>query len=359
MLLGKRLKFGIAAMFAGLAIASFFAYRKWRAPGGDSRSELLAFMPANSSTVFFTDLQALRRAQFFAALLTWAPKPAADADYSQFVRDTGFDYERDLDRIAIAVEKRGADSLFFAVADGRFDRKKILAYASKSGSCSNLKNHQICSIAAQSGSRKISFAFWNDARIAFVNDSRLSDLLSGPHKNVAAREWNTRFQRLAGAPVFAVIRQDAAIGAALAAQAPGGIRSPQLSSLIDQLQWITFAGIPENDRLRIVVEGESPLEATTRQLADLLNGVVVLAQAGLNDGKTRQRLDPAAREAYLELLNGADISRLDRGDSKAVRVVIEITPKFLEAAAQPALPAPSGAAPAKPGNTLPAKKGHI
>jgi len=358
----KRLKLGLAAVIAVLAIvASFLAYRKWHAPSDNPRNELLASMPADSSAVFFADLDALRHAQFFSALLSWAPQPQLDPEYAQFLRETGFDYERDLARVAIAVEKRGADNVFFFVADGRFNRKKILDYASKFGACSTLKNHQICSTAVQSSPGKISFCFWNDARIALVSDSRLSDLLGGPQKNTDPREWNTRFERLAGSPVFAVIRQDASIGAALAAQTPGGLRSPQLSSLIDQLQWITFAGIPESDRLRVVVEGESPFDATARQLADLLNGVVLLAQAGLNDVQTRKQLDPATRDAWLELLNGADISKLDRGDSKAVRVVFDLTPKFLEAATSAPPAAPPGATTSKPlhGNTSGSKKGHI
>src|SRR6266567_3165054 len=80
-----------------------------------------------------------------------------------------------------------------------------------------------------------------------------------------------------------------------------------------------------------------------RQLADLLNGVVMLAETGLNDAKTRQQLDPATREAYLELLKSTDVSKIDRGDTKSVRLVFEITPKFLETARQvtPALAEPS------------------
>jgi len=103
---------------------------------------------------------------------------------------------------------------------------------------------------------------------------------------------------------------------------------PQLSTLLDQLQWLTLAGKPENDRLRVVAEGECTAEATARQLADVLNGVVILAEGGLNDARTRQQLDPALREAYLELLKSADVSKIDRGDSKSVRLVFDITPPF-------------------------------
>src|SRR5713226_3715528 len=105
-----------------------------------------------------------------------------------------------------------------------------------------------------------------------------------------------------------------------------------LSALLDQLLWITLAGKPENDRLRIVAEGECAAESTARQLADMLNGVVILAESGLNDARTRRGLDPAMREAYLELLKTADVSKLDRGNTKSVRLIFEITPNLLEAA---------------------------
>jgi hypothetical protein len=139
--------------------------------------------------------------------------------------------------------------------------------------------------------------------------------------------------------VFAVIRQDAAAGSTLALRAPGGLQSPQLSALLDQLQWITLAGKPQGDRLRVVAEGEYTSENMTRQLTDLLNGVLVLAQAGLNGPQTRQQLDPNAREAYLEVLKGASVSYIDRGETKSVRLIFDVTPKFLETARMSA-PAP-------------------
>ena len=119
------------------------------------------------------------------------------------------------------------------------------------------------------------------------------------------------------------------------------------------------AGKPENDRLRVVAEGECVSEATVRQLVDMLNGVVLLAQAGLNDAKTREQLDPVAREAYLELLKSADVSKMDRGDTKSVRLMFEITPKFLQAA-RSAPSAEPGSVPAKPlpGKATTPKKGH-
>ena len=357
--MNKRAWIGLSLVVGVLVAASFIAYEKFGLREDHSRGDILSAMPADSSAVIFFDLDALRHAQFFSAILAWAPKPQTDPDYTQFINDTGFDYERDLDRVAVAVEKRGKDSLLFAVADGRFDRKKISAYALKTGSCSGQKGREICSVASSDPSRKISFTFWKDTRLAITNSGQLLDLLNDAQKSADTRDWRTRFERLSGSPIFVVVPQDAAAGTALAAQAPGGWQSPQLSTLLDQLQWITAAGIPENDRLRVVIEGESPAEIIVRQLADLLNGVVLLAQTGLNEPKTRQQLDPEAREAYLELLKSAEISKLDRGDSKAVRVVLEITPKLLESAraATPANPGPARSD-TQTGKARPSKKGR-
>src|SRR2546429_7751594 len=71
---------------------------------------------------------------------------------------------------------------------------------------------------------------------------------------------------------------------------------------------------------------------------------------------SRQQLDPAAREAYLEILKSADVSKINRGDTKSVRLVFEITPGFLEAArrAPPVMP---DSAPSKP--PLPGKAREI
>jgi hypothetical protein len=84
--------------------------------------------------------------------------------------------------------------------------------------------------------------------------------------------------------------------------------------------------------LHMSVEGECLNENTQRQLKEVLGGLVVLAQMGLNDPKTRKQLAPGLREGYLELLQSADIQQLDRGTSKSVRVVFDVTPKLLQAA---------------------------
>jgi hypothetical protein len=346
----KRASLALAATVLLLGAIAFYAYSRWSGDQSPARATSLALMPSGASAVVYADFAALRQSPFAAAFLAWAPRPQIDADYAQFLRDTGFDYERDLHRVAIAAIKHAQDTAFFAVADGRFDRKKISAYASQTGTRETRDGREIFSLplssaspsspAATANPRRISFAFLRKDRIALTDSTDLAVLLSQPQTGQDAKEWGDRFERLAGSPVFAVIRQDAAPGSALASRAPGGWQSPQLATLLDQLQWITIAGKPEGDHLRVVTEGECGLDTSARQLADFLNGVLVLAQLGLNGPQVRQQLDPQAREAFLEMLKGADVSRLDRGETKSVRLIFDVSPKFLQAAraAVPAVP---------------------
>jgi hypothetical protein len=340
-----------------LFAVAFYAYQRWGNDPTADRAPLLSAMPSDASAIVFADFAELRTSPFTAKLYAWAPQPTIDADYAQFVRATGFVYERDLDRVAIAAIKRNQTTEFFAIAGGRFDRTKITAYALQSGTREMRAGREVFSVplispppnsaSTAAHPQKISFTFLRKDRIALTNSADLVALLSQPQAGQDAKDWQERFARLAGSPLFAVIRQDAAAGSTLATRAPGGWQSPQLAPLLDQLQWITIAGKPEGDSLRVVTEGECTADSASRQLADLLGGVLLLAQAGLNGPQIRQQLDPQAREAYLEMLKSADVSRIDRGDTKSVRLVFDVTPKFLQAA-RTAVPAIVPSAPATP-----------
>lgn len=319
----------LATLVAG-AIA-FYAYQRFGDSGYSARNDVLAQMPADASAVLYIDLDALRQSPFLAELYKWAPQPKADPDYAQFLQSTGFNYESDLNRVGIALLKQGQENAVFAVADGRFDRKKIAAYASQTGMLETRAGREIFSVPLTGSTRRIAFTFLRSDRIALTNDASLESSLAQQHTDSDVQAWRERFRRLAGSPVFVVVRRDAGSGAALSAQAPGGLRSPQLSALIDQLQWITVAGKPEADHLRVVLEGEGAPDAATRQLSDVISGLLVLAQAGLHDQKMRQQLQPEVREAYLEMLKSADVTQIDRGETKSVRLIFDLTPRFLEA----------------------------
>ena len=64
----------------------------------------------------------------------------------------------------------------------------------------------------------------------------------------------------------------------------------------------------------------------------MLSGLLILAQAGLDDPKARKQMDPKLHDAYLAVLKSAEVDKVDRGSSKSVRLIFEISPQLLESA---------------------------
>jgi len=325
----KKAAITFVAIVAG--VTAIAAYLHWKTRDSDaSRAELLSLMPVNGNTAVFLDFSQLRASPFLAKSLPLAPQEAPDSEYAQFIQATGFNYERDLDR----------------VAEGRFDQKKIEAYGARFGALKTADGRTLYAVPVNNSARKAYFAFLRGDRIEWANDSSYFFQQSTTNPS---NEWREHFARVAGTPAFVILRQDAGAASALA-EAPGGRRSPQLATLISQLQWISIGGKPEGNVLRVVIDGEALNESTVHQLKELLNGLVVIAQMGLNDAKTRKQLDPDLREGYMELLNSTDIQQLDRTTSKSVRIVFDVTRKLLEGATRNtnALAPNASAQPAKP-----------
>src|SRR5579864_8398466 len=97
--------------------------------GDHSFPELIELAPAHSTFIAYIDLAELRKEPLIDHLAALAEPVTVDPDYEQFVSSTVFDYQRDLDQVAITAPT--AEKL--AIADGRFDRKKIEEYALRSG----------------------------------------------------------------------------------------------------------------------------------------------------------------------------------------------------------------------------------
>ena len=98
--------------------------------------------------VLSIDFVQLRHSGVFDQLV--GSKMMEEADYQAFVRDSGFDYKRDLDAVVASFTPMGT----FFVVRGRFDWKKLEAYAKQSGgSCYN----ELCHMPGSDPERRISF----------------------------------------------------------------------------------------------------------------------------------------------------------------------------------------------------------
>lgn len=294
------------------------------------REQLLGQLPGDSTSVLYLDLNELRGSAFLAKILAWAPKPTADEEYTKFVQATGFDYERDLDRVGISFSGTPQNPKTMAIAEGRFDQKKIAAYSTHFGTLKTAAGKTIYAVTLGNPARTVYFAFLRNNQVAICNDASCFFQPSG--KIAGADEWHEHFLRMAGTPLFCVMRHDSALLLDLSQHGAGGWKSPQLAGLLGQLQWVSISGKPDGEQLRVVAEGESSNQTTIRQLNDMLGGLLILAQAGLDDPKASKQLDPDLREAYRTLLKTAEVQKQDRGTTQSVRLILEITPQLLESA---------------------------
>ena len=310
----RQLVIGIAG-FVLLAVAGIFAIRHWHVRDrAELREEMLSLLPPEPSEVVFLDLDQFHKSSFLPQLLGWIPRESMEEDYAKFVQATGFNYERDLDRGAIAFAGKGTNSTFFAIAEGRFDRKKVQEYASSFGQSIDLRGLRTFTVKLKNSTRPSFFTFLRDDRIAWTNDPRYAALFLQKPGLQGKQDWQEHFARLSGSAVFAVMREDAASTAAMEKQAPGGFQSPQLATLLSQLQWITVGGKPEENDLRVVIEGESA--TLGKHLRDLIEN--------------------GARKL---LLNLAEVSKID---SSGVSIIIEAHAALKRLGGTLELLAPSG-----------------
>lgn len=128
----RRFRFGLRilsalAITAGVAAAIYWYYFR---PQYRTAAELAGLLPRSDAVLFYANVDLLRQAGILRALE--GAKTIQDSDYRSFVSGTGFDYERDLDAIAVA----SIPNQVFAVLRGRFDWKRLRAYATaEGGSC--------------------------------------------------------------------------------------------------------------------------------------------------------------------------------------------------------------------------------
>ena len=151
----RRITFGIVGVAAILA-ASAIAL-KWRDSVTYYRPEvLLSRFPVEDAAVFSADVAALRA----AGLLAVAAQ-APEAEYRQFLAESGFDYRRDLDYLAVSLANSGT----YIIARGRFDWEKLADYARRGGGdCFR----RFCRMQGSKPERRISFFPLRDDTIALA-----------------------------------------------------------------------------------------------------------------------------------------------------------------------------------------------
>jgi hypothetical protein len=321
-------------------------------PAAGPPPDILSQLPADAPVVAYIDAASLRTLQnspLAAALGLASPGPQADRDYANFVRDTGFDYTRDLDHAAIAMwpasfgnSPKDIDAnRALVIADGRFDQQKIWGYVDRGpGVAGVVAPESSGSVRVVSGNPTISFEFLSPTRMALASgdrDDMIQKLAAIYLKHFGTRDhaMQSRIQRVAGAPTFAVARTD---------RLPQNIyaplhNSPQLEQIARSVQAITLAGQPDHDNLKITIDAECDALKNAVQLAFLLETGKMAGSMALSDPRTRRQLSQEQYRFLQALLARATINH----QNKLVRITLQITPDMLTAAPAPPKPAASHA----------------
>src|ERR1035437_1183817 len=244
---------GIAAI--ATAVAFYAVVRRGDAADAPPVPELLSEVPPGAPTLIYIDLAAVRASSFYQHRPDRAPIAVPDRDYANFVQATGFDFEKDLDRVVIASWPQSlvqGQKKTVVVADGRFDRQKIHDYAIRNGKLDQQQGHDVFLFPASAPNAWNSLLFLDDHRVALVEGSSIAPVLT-PHAVVSASDpARERAAHLAGAAVFAITR----VPAVPENFSAGGMQSAQLASLARSVQWITLAARPEGEDMRVSLEGE-------------------------------------------------------------------------------------------------------
>jgi hypothetical protein len=321
---------GLGAFGAGV-----YLYRHHRPLSGSNAGaapDLLNQLPVDAPAIAYIDVAALRGLQnspLAAVLGLTSAGPQADREYTEFVHATGFDYSRDLDKAAIAAWPQSlippsggaGENPILTIADGRFNEEKIKAYALRTG---KMVARGAQSVYEVPGNPPLSFTFLSPTRIVLASGKSASDQLAKVG-GATTRDPGTqaRIARVAGAPIFAVVRTD---------QLPASFyssfgNSSQLERLARSVRGMTLAGQPDGEKIKIALDAECDSISNALQLATLLDFLRMGSSMALSDPKTRRQMNQEQAAFLHAVVDQMKVAHQD----KWVRLTLDVTPEMLGA----------------------------
>ena len=298
------------------------------APAGPAPT-IFSPLPATAPVLGFADVAELRNLQstpLASVLGLAAPDPGQDREYRRFVRDTGFDYTRDLDKVAFAywpanlIQTDGGmgQNRVLAVADGRFDQQKIDAYALRTGKAVKQDSSTIYDVP---GNPPVAFEFLSPTRILIASGENALSLFTMANAPSSGAVINDRIGRVAGAPIFAV---------ADTSKLPNSFyssfqNSPQLAQLARSIRELTLAAQPSGDNINTVIDARCDSLKNALEISTLLDGFRVIGRAELADPNVRRQMTRQQDQFLTGLLDHASVTR----DSNWIRLKFDVTPAML------------------------------
>jgi hypothetical protein len=310
-----------------VSIAAVVWYTRTRTTAAaEFPAEVLELVPADASMIVYADLAALRQEPLVQRLAAMAPGVQPGTQYAEFIGATGFEYQRDLDRVVLASRLDAAapasdsgppPSQTLVIADGRFDQQKIEAYALRSGKAEQHNGRTVYTTPASTPGKMAAFTFLTSGRLALTDSGDISTALGERVRAAVDPALQEQVSRVAGAPLFLVAKPQAMM--------PAGRNAGGLSLPLEGLRWVNLAARPEGDRVLLAAEGSCDSPEKAQQLASTLELLRGLLSGVLADPKARGNLPAETAQAITRMFESAQIST----EASRVRLLVNVDTAML------------------------------
>ncbi len=171
----------LIAVLAALAVTGVLVALYFTQSGTLTAAGMISYLPERTAANFFADVRTIRASGLLTKIVS--NSVAEEPEYKTFVTQTGFDYKKDLDRIAGST----ASGMSYFLLEGRFDWDRLRTHVtSQGGTCKG----DGCFVKGSTPERIVSF---RQIR------RNLMALASGPSET-AARAIERRSERKVEAP---------------------------------------------------------------------------------------------------------------------------------------------------------------
>jgi hypothetical protein len=303
----------VVLLTVSIGAASWW-YVRVRAAAVEFPSDVLALLPSDVSVIAYVDMAALRDQPLVQRLASMALPVTPGTDYANFVAATGFDYQRDLDRVVLASSSASAmqtpPAHTLVIADGRFDQKKIEDYALRDGKKEIRNGHTVYTTPTATPGKTTAFTFLSAGRLALADGGDISSVLGQSPQATADAGLQEQITRVAGAPIFMVAKPKAIV--------PTG--AARGSTPLDNLRWVNIAARPDGDKVVLSAEGACDSPEQAKQIAATLELLRGISRGMLVDPKNTGNMPPETVKAISQMIQAAQIST----DASRVRLLIGV-----------------------------------
>jgi hypothetical protein len=256
--MAKWLWIGAGVVLLAIGTAGYVLNSGAPAPPKGVCPALLSAAPFDANIVAYADLTSMRSSDLTKQFKTFEQTPQAAA-YRDFVANTNFHIDRDLDHILLAASTEGQNGAL--VLEGRFDQPRVSSYvASLGGTMKHYDAGDLYEFQVRSAPSTTSMMFLGPNRLAFAlgRDAHtemlmLADAAKEADPNLHA-DICARVERVAGAPFFLL---GDVPKAAVAQMTPVVARqNPSAADILQSLRGWDMAYWMDGDSVRMAVEGQ-------------------------------------------------------------------------------------------------------